>query len=315
MKIKKSTLVSILMVIAIIITIGIGKSNSKIKQNKLITKALQSEKQKKENTNDKEKMDKDINASKTEVKEKNVGKKKEEPKRSFEGIPLKGNERGVPIIYYHSVDDSANNNELIISKGKFRSHMQYLKDMGYTTLTIDELYDYIKNNVKIPEKSVLISFDDGYRDNYTNAYPILKEFGYKATIFVITDMVDNHDYYLTSAQIKEMSQNGIDIQSHTTNHKKLGESSKVEQLEALKNSKESLEKILNKKIEFIAYPYGNYNNNTIEAVKEAGYKMAFTTKEGWGDVSDNIYKIDRVYISAFADKKTFINKLTVPQNR
>ena len=122
----------------------------------------------------------------------------------FEGLTMTNENVGVPVLYYHSVDPSEAN-EVIISPEKLREELTFIKDSGYTTLTMSELNDYILNNAPIPEKSIVITFDDGYADNYANAFPILKELDMKATIFVISNFTDNDGYYMTSQQIKEMS--------------------------------------------------------------------------------------------------------------
>lgn len=224
---------------------------------------------------------------------------------------LKHNNEGVPVIMYHSVKYEKDN-PVRISKENFESQMKYLKDNGYTTLTLDELYDFLEKNVPIPKKSVVLTFDDGYKDNYENAYPILKKYGFKATIFVITNCIGTGEY-LTSDELKELQQNGIDIESHTINHEALNEISYDKQLETLKGSKESLEKLLNKKVKYIAYPYGKYNENTIKAAKAAGYKLAVTTNGKWSDKSDGIYTLDRVFISGFHDTNTFKKRIGNPQ--
>lgn len=218
----------------------------------------------------------------------------------------------VPVLMYHSIDYEKGN-ELRVPKELFKKHMQYLKDNGYTTITINELYKFINDNKPIPRKSVVITFDDGYKDNYINAYPILKEFGFKATIFVITSNIDKDKRCLNSDEIKEMSKNGIDIESHTVNHDKLNELSYNKQLQTLKNSKGFLEGILNKKVEYIAYPYGLYNVDTLNAVKTAGYKLAFVTKSGWCIKNQGIYTLHRVYISANHTVNEFKRRLTNPE--
>lgn len=224
---------------------------------------------------------------------------------------LKHNNEGVPVIMYHSVKYEKDN-PVRIPKENFESQMKYLKDNGYTTLSLDELYDFFEKNVPVPKKSVVLTFDDGYKDNYENAYPILKKYGFKATIFVITNCIGTGEY-LTSDELKELQQNGIDIESHTVNHEALNEISYDKQLETLKGSKESLEKLLNKKIKYIAYPYGKYNENTIKAAKATSYKLAVTTNGKWADKSDGIYTLDRVFISGFHDMNTFKKRISNPQ--
>ena len=222
---------------------------------------------------------------------------------------LKFNDKPIPILMYHSVDYEKGNN-LRIPKEKLREQMKYLKDNGFTTLTLEEVYDFMINNTPVPQKSVVLTFDDGYVDNYTNAFPILKEFGLKATVFVITSGVDNHRLTLTLEQCKEMDAYGIDIQPHTVNHEELDKLSYDKQLETLKQSKDFLDKGINKNCKFIAYPFGKYNDDTIKAAKAAGYALGLRMTGGWAQKQDGIYTLRRIYIGGDYSLETFKNKIT-----
>ncbi len=217
------------------------------------------------------------------------------------------NASSVPMLYYHSVNPSEAN-EIIISPEKLKNQLMLIKNLGYNTITIDELNDYLTSNKTIPEKSIVISFDDGYMDNYTYAFPILKELNMKATIFLITSGIDD-GYYLSSDQIKEMASYGIDFESHTVSHKKLDTLTYEEQLSELKNSKITLENLLNKKINTIAYPFGAYNEDTIKAAKEANYTLAFTTKYGNIHIGDSLLELNRIYVNTYDTMDTFKERL------
>jgi peptidoglycan/xylan/chitin deacetylase (PgdA/CDA1 family) len=202
----------------------------------------------------------------------------------------------IPVICYHSINkDPSGKSPIIISPEKFRQHLQTIKDIGYTTLTMAQFNDYILGDKPIPEKSVLLTFDDGYMDNYTNAFPILKEFNMNATIFVISSYLDGKEYLSPNAA-REMSDYGIDIESHTVSHLRLSELSYEQQLNELKNSKEALEKLTGKPVISIAYPEGKYNDDTTKAVLEAGYAMGFTIDRGYVGVGDNAVKLNRLCV-------------------
>ena len=228
-------------------------------------------------------------------------------KNRFENVSLTSDNIGIPVLYYHSVDENAAN-EVTITPEKLKEQLDYINDNNYVTITMTELYDHIENNKPIPEKSILITFDDGYMNNYTEAFPMLKVLNMTATIFCVGNSLDG-SYYLSEEAIKEMSDYGIDIESHTVNHVHLDTMSYDEQLLELKNSKNILEKITGKEVLSLAYPFGDYNDNTIKAAKDAGYKMGFTTKLGLSDRTDDIYKLDRIYISSSYDMNTFKNLL------
>ena len=198
--------------------------------------------------------------------------------QSFDEATLINDNRGVPVLYYHSVRESADN-EVTITPEMLKTQLKYIKDEGYVTLTLSELKAYLLNNSPIPNKSIVITFDDGYMDNYYNAFPILKDFNMVATIFCITSKLDG-SYYLSKDAINEMSNYGIDIQSHTVNHPKLDKMTYDEQLTELKESKKTLESITGKKVDSIAYPFGDFNDDSIKAAKDAGYTLGFTTKRG-----------------------------------
>ena len=236
-----------------------------------------------------------LKASSQEVSTQLETTKTEEVLVSGEKV-LRDDKIKIPVICYHSINkDPSGKSPIIISPEKFRQHLKAIKDNGYTTLTMTQFNDYILGDKPIPEKSVLLTFDDGYMDNYTNAFPILKEFNMNATIFVISSYLDGKEY-MSPSNVKEMSDYGIDIESHTVSHLRLSELSYEQQLNELKNSKDALEKLTNKPVVSIAYPEGKYNEDTTKAVKEAGYSMGFTIDRGYVGVGDDTVKLNRLCV-------------------
>lgn len=210
--------------------------------------------------------------------------------------------KGIPVLNYHEVQDNVNN-PLALSIAEFDEQMAYLSKHGYHSITPDELLSYLQNDIPLPDKSVLITFDDGYRNNYINAYPILKKYGFTATIFLITDVVGHNDWYLDWEQVKEMQQAGFVFGSHTLSHVPLVALSNEEALFQLKKSKEGIEWRLGVPVEYFAYPTGAYNENTRQLVKQAGYKAAFSVDFGRVGKNSNIYSLERVPI--FKSKLSF----------
>lgn len=250
-----------------------------------------------ENNNDNINMDE---VMEVEPQKEDLPVKKEEFK---EGLELTDEDMGVPVMYYHSIDPSEENS-LILHPDRFRKQMQYILDSGFTPLTISQVYRYHTEGLKIPKKSIVITLDDGYENNYTQAYPILKELNIPATIFVQTDRIDQPGW-LKKDQIIEMSNNGIDIMSHTISHPSLKKLSYEEQVKELTESKKVLEELLEKEVYAISYPYGDYNKDTLEIVKDAGYKIAFTTKEKLMNKEDGIYELERIYSNSKKDFEHF----------
>ncbi len=200
----------------------------------------------------------------------------------------------VIVLNYHKVDNI--HNSLSVIPEDFERQMRYLSENGYNTITPEQLYDNITTGAELPEKPILITFDDGYQDNYDNAYPILKKYNMKATIFVVTGFLGKHKNYLTWEEAKELENSGISIESHTLNHKSMTELSDEQLRVELVNSRIDIKEKLGKESYFMAYPTGTYNLHIANMVKEAGYKGAFTIKYGNADGNTNVYAIERIPI-------------------
>ena len=199
----------------------------------------------------------------------------------------------VLVLNYHQVANTFN--PLAILPSDFSTQMAYLINNGYVPITPDELDAGLSGELTLPEKPVLITFDDGYSDNYTNAFPILKGYGIRATIFVVPAFVGKRNY-LTWEQLHEMIESGINIQSHTLNHSKLEELPDDEIRSELLNSKIVLEENLGITVNYLAYPTGTYNLHIAGIAKDVGYKGAYTIKYGGVDMGSNMYALERVPI-------------------
>jgi peptidoglycan/xylan/chitin deacetylase (PgdA/CDA1 family) len=231
-------------------------------------------------------------------------------KDRFSGLKLTKDDIGLPILCYHDVN-SVKGTDLVLDPAKFKEQMKYLKDNGYFPITLDELYGYFREDKEIPEKSVVITFDDGYVGTYTNAFPVLKEFGFKATIFMISDSVNNPSY-LNVDQLKELSNYGIDIQNHFGEVSNISKLSIDKQIDILKKSKQALEGFLSKPINCVAFPSSNVSEDSKKAAEQVGYKMAFNVQNttlALADKKDNIYNLDRLYIGNKNSLNDFIKIL------
>ena len=202
----------------------------------------------------------------------------------------------VPVLNYHQINDR-DENALTVHTDQFEAQMKYLADNGYHTITPEDMVDAWENGQELPDKPVIITFDDGYADNYRNAYPILKKYNLQGTIFLISDFVSTYPNYLTWTQAEEMQESGlINFESHTLSHEQLDSTSPKETWNQVDGSKKALEWHLGKEINFLAYPCGSYDEELQRMVKDAGYKGAFTVNHGLSDKQDNRYLLDRVPI-------------------
>ncbi len=204
---------------------------------------------------------------------------------------------GVPVLNYHQIEEK-NGNPLTLWPDQFEAQMAYLADAGYTTITIDEMMDALENGTPLPEKPVIITFDDGYADNYEYAYPILKKYGFKATIFLIYDFTNTYPNYLTWEQINEMKESGlIHFESHTMTHANLAELNSADELRhEIADSHDLLSEKLGYDMHYIAYPGGRVNEEIEEITRAAGYRGGFTVHYGLSTPEEGCYQMDRIPI-------------------
>ena len=213
------------------------------------------------------------------------------------GVVLMYSSPGVPVLNYHQVEQK-NGNPLTLWPDQFEAQMAYLADEGYTTITIDEMMDALEHGTPLPEKPVIITFDDGYADNYEYAYPILKKYGFKATIFLIYDFTNAYPNYLTWEQIDEMKQSGlIRFESHTMTHANLAELDSADELRhEIADSHDLLSEKIGYDMHYIAYPGGRVNPEIEEMTRAAGYRGGFTVHYGLSTPAEGRYQMDRIPI-------------------
>jgi peptidoglycan/xylan/chitin deacetylase (PgdA/CDA1 family) len=200
----------------------------------------------------------------------------------------------VPILMYHSIHEDPKN-PLMVSPPLFAQEMQHLKDAGYHPLNFEDLLEWKKGR-PLPAKPIVITFDDGYRDNYTEAYPVLKRLGFKATIFVISGFVGGKNN-LTWDEIREMQQSGlIEIGAHTVSHLDLTKLSNEQKWSEIYGSKTAIEQQIGHPVIAFAYPAGRYDEATVKLTEKAGYAFAVTTYHGLASLQQGALTLHRIRI-------------------
>ncbi|MDZ4226141.1 MAG: polysaccharide deacetylase family protein [Patescibacteria group bacterium] len=227
---------------------------------------------------------------------------------SFLALP---NDRAV-ILMYHSVSDTPNYFSAVSPK-MFERQMAYLARTEKSVITLTELVRRLKGGEPLGG-SVAITFDDGYRDNYTNALPILQKYAFPATVFVDTDLVGRADkrglMRLTVAEMQELECAGVEIQPHSKAHPRLGDLEVNRARDEVLGSKQQLESWLGKRANIFAYPYGSYNNNTEQIVREGGFDAAVTVREGTVQKNTDLYHLPRNSVDHSITFAQFKGKLT-----
>lgn len=186
--------------------------------------------------------------------------------------------RKIPVLAYHRVGYTSD--YLTVTPERFANDLESLQERGYCSISLEDFQKFLDDrNVDLPDKPILITFDDGYLDNFQNAYPILRKYGMIGTFFIITDMLWTKER-LTPEHIVEMAQGGMSFGSHTVTHRALAEFDYTTIYNELANSKTVLESVLGKNVNAIAYPRGSYNETVVEIAQNVNYITGFTVKEG-----------------------------------
>ncbi|MBU0759893.1 MAG: polysaccharide deacetylase family protein [Candidatus Omnitrophica bacterium] len=206
----------------------------------------------------------------------------------------------VPIIMYHKVDDTADVSKLSVCPRSFESQIHFLKAHNYNAVKLEDVPDLMEKG-PLPRKTIAITFDDGYENNYTCAYPVLKKYGIPATIFIVPALVGTEGY-LTWDQIVEMSESGvITIGSHTMTHAWLPDLPEQKLDIEVFDSKRAIEGHLRKEVSSFSYPLGGFNSHVRDKVIKAGYKIAVATNPGKNYPNHDLFAMKRLRISRTSD--------------
>ena len=220
----------------------------------------------------------------------------------------------IPILMYHSIDDD--NFELSVSRKNFYNQMKLLSHLGFSSINLDELF-YTPNL----NRKIIITFDDGYKNNLTNALPILKKFKFKSTCYLVSNLIgsyniwdENKKFYkkkelMNESDINEWLANDQFIGSHSLNHYNLQLIEKNSQLNEIISSKKNIEDTFKVNIDSFSYPYGRYNKSLLELVK-SNYKFCITTSRSRLDLErHDRFRLPRVHVNKNTSLLIFFLKI------
>jgi peptidoglycan/xylan/chitin deacetylase (PgdA/CDA1 family) len=201
----------------------------------------------------------------------------------------------VPILMYHSLDASRVDVYAAVSPKSFRQQMKFIDKHGYDVTSLSDYCKLINENKPVPKNTVVITFDDGHKDNVT-AVEILKEFDYPATIFIIGNKIGKKGYMTKDDILAFLENSKVDIGSHTLNEVYLPDAD-VDTIHAeIHQSKTYLQQAFNREIDIFSYTIGGFNNQALEEVKKAGYICACTTNRGFDREIDS-YALRRIKVT------------------
>lgn len=215
--------------------------------------------------------------------------------------------KSVPILMYHRVDQIKNDRNTVLPE-MFSQHLHFLKKHGYNTITLAQLYDYHTQKIPLPAKPLVLTFDDGYENNFIYALPLLLEHKMQATVFVITGWVGKMNEWenysgkpsckmMNWEQLKKWQQAGMEIGAHTVTHPSLSRLKEKEIEWELETSKKQLEENLKIKVKFLCYPYGDFDWRVKKIAQKVGYHGAVAIFQGVSLQKEDIWALPRVVIS------------------
>ncbi len=207
----------------------------------------------------------------------------------------------VPILLYHHIQPQSlaiekKQTSMSVDSGVFDEQMNYLKYSGYTTITADTLINALSSHGQLPPKSVLVTIDDGYKDNFLYAFPILQKYGLVGNFMIPSGLLGGGDF-MTWDDLKQMSSSGVAfIVDHTWSHFPLPQGSKEKIKLEIVTARDQIESTTGQKVNILAYPYGSFDNKSIEVLQSNGFTGAFSTISGFTQCQSFIMSLHRNHI-------------------
>lgn len=215
----------------------------------------------------------------------------------------------IVILMYHVIDRARSKQEAkyCCPPDRFEAQMRYLRESGQNLLSLDQISVVIEGKSAWPATGVAVTFDDGFRDTFRHALPVLTRYNIPATMFMLADRIGGHNDWMTprgfperelmsQREMLEMQAAGICIGSHTCNHPRLPQLDAENSMAEIRVSREKLRMLTGSAVNHFAYPFGLYDDKAVEAVAVAGYRTACTTRSGFNGEGAEPYLLRRIEI-------------------
>ncbi len=235
----------------------------------------------------------------------------------------------VPVLMYHRIGDAHNDWErkYCVSPERFVAHMRALADRGYRACSIGEFIDWLNGAIQLPDRSLLITFDDGFLGVLEHAVPALNRHNWPAVMFLVSGLIGKRDIWCHNEnpsgqtypliglkEIETLRANRFSFFSHSRSHADLSRLDDQELENELRGSREDLENLLGAPVPYFAYPYGRYNEHVLDKVKAAGYKAAFSVHPGFNRPGMDLFRIRRIDVFGTDSPAQLLRKIAFGTN-
>jgi peptidoglycan/xylan/chitin deacetylase (PgdA/CDA1 family) len=235
----------------------------------------------------------------------------------------------IPVLMYHRVGNAHNDwqRKYCVSPQRFSEHMRMLAAQGMRACAIDDFIAWLNGDRSLPERSFLLTFDDGFLGVYEHAAPVLRELGWPATVFLVSQLIGKEDEWcrsenpggatyplLTAAHIHALRLQGFSFHSHSRHHADLPTLSDTALEDQLAGSKQDLEALLGEPIPYLAYPFGHYDERVSSLAKQAGYAAAFSVQPGFNRVGTDRFRIRRLDVFGNDSGPMLLRKMRLGSN-
>jgi peptidoglycan/xylan/chitin deacetylase (PgdA/CDA1 family) len=222
----------------------------------------------------------------------------------------------VPVLMYHRIDRVLSAHDpitvgLTVMAPAFEAQLQFLRQHGFRSVTLDDMWTGVIRHASASAREIVLTFDDGYEDNYAVAFPLLRRYGFTGTFFVVTSTVGTSDH-LTVAQIKEMAAAGMAFGSHGQHHVDFSALPPSIARSELENSKRLIGGWVGDPVTFFAYPSGRYSESVERNLSDLGYRGAVTEIPGFVNATSRPYELERVRVAHDDSLAEYAHKLRLP---
>lgn len=235
----------------------------------------------------------------------------------------------VPILMYHRVGDAHNDweHKYCVSAARFADHMRMLARAGWRAVSIQDFFAWLDGRMELPKKSFLLTFDDGFLGVHEHAAPVLSALGWPATMFLVSQLIGQRDAWCEAhnpsgttyplmdlTHIRELRGQGFSFHSHTRNHADLPTLNDVELADQLAGARADLQALLGEAVDYLAYPYGHYDDRVLQAAQSAGYRAAFSVQPGFNRRDIDRFRLRRLDVFGTDSAAELRRKITLGSN-